>query len=176
MKKVWLGIFALAVLLTGAITVGVVAAQDTGEGEDPAPKTILGKVAAILGLEEATVEDAFKQARKDQRTQAYEEKLDRRVENGIITSEEAEEQLLWFQSRPDSLSGSFRRGDHRQPGFGHARSFKGSHFGMRMPRRGGWWPGSNEDYSYWNKDAGHESGQQEVTPNEPSSEPEQTSQ
>ena len=162
MKKVWLGIFALAVLLTGAITVDVVAAQDTGGGEDPAPKTILGKVAAILGLEEATVEDAFKQARKDQRTQAYKEKLDRRVENGIITSEAAEEQLLWFQSRPDSLTGSFLRG--------------GRHPGIGLFRHGGRRHGLDRGFSHWDEHFGQESGQQEVTPNEPSSEPEQTSQ
>ena len=108
LKKYWIGIFAAAALLMGAITVGVVTAQDTGEGEstaeaeDLAPKTIMGRVAAVLGLDEATVEDAFQQARKDQKTEAYRDKLDQQVENGRITSEEAEEQFIWFQSRPAS--------------------------------------------------------------------------
>ena len=53
MKKYWIGIFAVAALVMGTITVGVVAAQDTGEGENTAeaenlaPKTILGRVAAV---------------------------------------------------------------------------------------------------------------------------------
>ena len=140
LKKYWIGIFTAAALLMGAITVGVVAAQDTGEGENTAeaensaPKTILGRVAAVLGLDEATVEDAFQQARKDQKTEAYRDKLDRQVENGRITSEEAEEQFIWFQSRPDSLTDSFQRGGHQRPGFGHPRSFKERHPGVGMRR------------------------------------------
>ena len=182
LKKYWIGIFAVAALLMGAITVGVVAAQDTGdgattvEGETSAAKTILGRVAAILGLDEATVEDAFQQARKDQKTEAYREKLDRQVENGRITSEEAQEQFLWFQSRPDSLTGSFRRGDHQRPGFGHVMSFKGKRFGTRMHRRGGQWAGPDWSSPGWHEHDGHESLQQEVAPTEPSSEPELTSQ
>ncbi len=182
LKKYWIGIFAVAALLMGAITVGVVAAQDTGVGENTAeaanlaPKTILGRVAAILGLDEATVEDAFQQARKDQKTEAYREKLDRQVENGRITSEEAEEQFLWFQSRPDSLAGSFRRGDRQRPGFGHLMSFKGKRFGMRLHRRGGRWAGQDWSSSGWHEHDGHESLQQEVAPTEPSSEPDPASQ
>jgi protein-disulfide isomerase-like protein with CxxC motif len=98
LKKFWIGVFAIAALLAGAAATGIVVAQDSNSGEDTAPKTILGRVAAILGLEKATVEDAFQQARKDQRTQAYREMLNRRVEKGRMTSEEAEEQFLWFQS------------------------------------------------------------------------------
>ena len=127
MKKFWIGVFAIAALLAGAAATGIVVAQDSNSGEDTAPKTTLGRVAAILGLEEATVEDAFQQARKAQRTQAYREMLDRRVEKGRMTSEEAEEQFLWFQSRPDSLTGSFQRG-------GHPRSFKERHPGVGMRR------------------------------------------
>jgi len=132
-----------------------VAAQETGEGENTAeaenlaPKTILGRVAAVLGLDEATVEDAFQQARKDQKTEAYRDKLDRQVENGRITSEEAEEQFIWFQSRPDSLAGSFRQGGRQRPGFGHVMSFEGKRFGMRMHRRGGRWAGPDFSSSGW---------------------------
>ena len=178
MKKYWIGIFAAAALLMGTITFGVVAAQDTGEGENTAeaenlaPKTILGRVAAVLGLDEATVEDAFQQARKDQKTEAYRDKLDRQVENGRITSEEAEEQFVWFQSRPGSLAGSFRQGGRQRPGFGHAMSFKGKRFGMRM-HRGGRWAGPDFSSSGWH---GQESLQQEVAPIEPSSETDPASQ
>jgi len=181
LKKYWIGIFAAAALLMGAITVGVVTAQDTGEGEstaeaeDLAPKTIMGRVAAVLGLDEATVEDAFQQARKDQKTEAYRDKLDQQVENGRITSEEAEEQFIWFQSRPDSLASSFRKGGHQRPGFGRVKSFKGKRFGMRM-HRGSRWAGPDFSSSGWHNHGGQKSLQQEVAPIESSSEPDSASQ
>jgi len=64
---------AVAGLLVAAITGGAVMAQETDSEEAatstpvPAPgsTTLLGRVATILGLEEATVEDAFQQAHKD---------------------------------------------------------------------------------------------------------------
>lgn len=182
MKKHWIGIFAVAALLMGAITVGVAAAQDSGEGEitvveeGTAPTTILGRVAAILGLDEETVEGAFQQARKDQETAAYKEKLNRKVEHGRITAEEAKEQFLWFQSRPYSLAGSFRQGGHRRPEFGHVQSFQGKRFGMRMRRHGGRWAGPDFSSSTWPEHDGQELAPQEVAPIEPSSEPDATSQ
>ena len=77
MRRRWITILAVAGLLAAAITGGAVMAQEAGSEEAgtstpvPAPgsTTLLGRVATILGLEEATVEDAFQQARKDQRTE-----------------------------------------------------------------------------------------------------------
>jgi hypothetical protein len=170
LKKRWITLLAIIGLLAAVITGGAVMAQETGGEESadpatpaPAATTIMGRVAAILGLEEATVEDAFRQARNGQKTEAYRENLDRKVEQGFITSEEADEQFLWFQSRPDSLTRGFRQGGKRRPGFGHARPFEYRKFGMRMHRRGGQW-------------GGQDSYQQEVVPTEPSTEPDPTSQ
>ena len=98
------------------------------------------------------------------------------MENGLITPAEAEEQFLWFQSRPDTLAGSFRRGGRQQPGFGHVKSFQGKRFGMMMRKHGGRWAGPNSSISKWHEHDGHESGQQEVVPTEPSSDPDGTSQ
>ncbi len=182
LKKYRIGIVAVAALLMGAITVGVVAAQDTGEGENTAgaensaSTTILGRVAAILGLDEATVEDAFRQARKDQQTEAYKAKLDRQVESGRMTAEEAEEQFLWFQSRPDSMAGSFRRGGHQRPGFGHVRPFQGKRFGMRMHRGGRSWAGPDFSISTWTEHDGQETLPYKLDPIEPSSETDSASQ
>ena len=173
---------AIIGLLAAVITGGAVMAQETSgeESADPtaiptpatAPTTILGRVAAILGLEEATVEDAFQQARNDQKTESYREILDRKVEQGFITAEEADEQFLWFQSRPDSLTGSFRKGGHRQSAFGHAKRFGGKRFGMRMHRRGGRWGGQDWTSPGWK----NHDNQLEVVPAEPSTEPDPTSQ
>ena len=175
MRRRWITILAIVGLLAAAITGGAVMAQETG-GEEaaasipvPAPEatTLMGRVAAILDLEEATVEDAFHQAHKDQRTEKYREALDRKVEKGFITSEEADEQFLWFQSRPDSLAGSIRKGGHRQFAFGHAKRFGGKRFGMRMHRRGGQdWTSPGSKYH-----DGQDPSEQEVAPTEPSSDP-----
>jgi len=142
----------------------------------PGSATLLGRVATILGLEETTVEDAFQQARNDQQSEKYREALDRKVEQGFITSEEADEQPLWFQSRSDSLAGSFRKRGHRGPAFGHAKRFGGKLSGMNMYRRGGRWGGHD-----WTSPGalfhdGQDSTEQEVAPTELSLEPDQTSQ
>ncbi len=179
MRRRWITILAVAGLLAAAITGGVVMAQETG-GEEaatstpvpaPEPITLMGRVAAILGLEEATVEGAFQQARNDQRTEKYRAALDRKVEKGFITSEEADEQFLWFQSRPDSLAGSFRKGGHRQSSFGHAKRFGGKRFGMRMHRRGGRWGGQDWTSPGSKYHDGQDLAEQEVAPTEPSLEP-----
>ena len=102
MRRRWITILAVAGLLVAAITGGAVMAQETGSEEAatstpvPAPgsTTLLGRVATILGLEEATVEDAFQQARKDQRTEKYRGALNRKIEQGFITCEEADQQFL----------------------------------------------------------------------------------
>ena len=184
MRRRWITILAVAGLRSAAITGGAVMAQEAGSEEAatstpvPAPgsTTLLGRVATILGLEEATVEDAFQQARKGQRTEKYREALDRKVEQGFITSEEADEQFLWFQSRPDSFAGSFRKGGHRGPAFGHAKRFGGKLSGMRMHRRGGRWGGHDWTGPGGFFHDGQDSAEQEVAPTEPSLEPDQTSQ
>lgn len=184
MRRRWITILAVAGLLAAAITGGAVMAQEAG-GEEaatstpvPTPEstTLMGRVAAILGLEESAIDDAFQQARKDQRTEKYRAALGRKVEKGFITSEEADEEFLWFQSRPDSLAGSFRKGGRRGPAFGHAKRFGGKRFGMRMHRRGGNW-GEHD----WTSPGslfhdGQDSSKQEVAPTEPELEPDQTSQ
>ena len=103
MRRRWITILAVAGLLVAAITGGAVMAQETGSEEAatstpvPAPGStpLLGRVATILGLErEATAEDAFQQARKDQRTEKYRGALNRKIEQGFITCEEADQQFL----------------------------------------------------------------------------------
>jgi hypothetical protein len=161
--KIGFAVLAIGALLAATVTVGAVLAQESAGGEDTAAKTFIGRVAAILGLEEAKVEDAFQQVRKDQQTEAYKEILDRRVEMGRITLEEAEEHYRWFQSRPDSVTGSF----------GHTRSFMGRNPGNFLPRHGGRW---DRAFSRWSKRHAQEPEQQEVTPDESATQPAENSQ
>lgn len=64
MKKRWI-ITALAVaVLALGITGGVILAHGGGPNGDPPLKSLASRVAAILGIDEAKVQDAFNKAAK----------------------------------------------------------------------------------------------------------------
>jgi hypothetical protein len=62
----------------------------------------LGRVAAILGIEQQKVEDAFKQANREMADKALDKRLQTMVENGRITQEQADQYKDWWTARPDS--------------------------------------------------------------------------
>lgn len=126
-KKFITTIALVAVVLVGS-TVGVVLAQDNGD--DSQPKTLLTRVAGILGIEQQNIEDAFAQARSEMQSEALQNYLDKLVEEGTITQEEADEYSAWLQSRPDiSLPAPFGHfgghGFHGDIKRGGARYFGG---------------------------------------------------
>ena len=84
-------VFVGTVLFT--IISGVVVAQS---GNDYS-STFSGKVASTLGLDEASVNDAMKQAKQE----IVQEKLDKAVEAGKITPEKAQRILEWHQATPE---------------------------------------------------------------------------
>ena len=122
MKKRWLfAPIAIAVLAMGVATAGVAMAQETDTNRDSRVSNFISRVAEILGLEESQVREAVAQARREMRDEAFQQKLDRLVDQGRITREEADEYLDWYLSRPDTLRG------HRMPGFGFDRRGDGRH-------------------------------------------------
>lgn len=88
-----------AVVLVGSIG-GVVLAQ-TGNGDDSQPKTLLARVAEILGIDQQKVEDAFAQAQSEMRDEALDNYLKNLVAEGKITEEEATAYKAWWQTRPE---------------------------------------------------------------------------
>jgi ribosomal protein S20 len=80
---------AAIVLLAAGLAAGLVLAQESDEETVSAPSTttetgtltLMGRVAAILGIDEETLADAFQQARI--------ERIDDAVAEGLITAEEA---------------------------------------------------------------------------------------
>ncbi len=92
----------LAVILLG-IFGGIAAAQ--GHDQDKISRgssMIPSKMAEILGIEEDRVEQAFKQAiseTKDERMRNY---LERLVETGKITQEQADRKLKGMKENPSS--------------------------------------------------------------------------
>ena len=103
-RKRW---FVVA-LATAALVVGVAGGTvlaNEGETSDDSPvKNLVSRVASILGPEESQVQDAFDQATSEMQDEALQSRLDRLVEDGRLTQEQADEQLDWYQARPDSIA------------------------------------------------------------------------
>ena len=142
-KKRWLLVPVLVGLLTIGITAGVALAHGGGEDGKSALDSFSNRVAAILGLEESQVQEAFTQAAEDAREEwqatreaRLQDKLDQMVEDGAISQEQADQYMEWLQSKPEGLrslrgmqsfSSHGRLGGH---GFG-GKMFGGHSFGGR---------------------------------------------
>ncbi len=96
---------------------------------------LLSRVAGILGITQEELGNAFKQAKQEIKEEALIRRLDKAVEKGRITQEEADEIKAWYEQKPEALdSGLFQR----------ARSFKamrGQHMWGKHMRGGhrGWY-------------------------------------
>ena len=120
----------VAVVLVGSL--GGVAYAQTGSTSDGSGKTLLARVAAILGIEPQKVEDAFAQAQKEMQEEALDSYLKQQVEQGKMTQEQANQYKQWWQSRPDTtqLQKQLRewqqaRPDIRVPGGFGDKGFRG---------------------------------------------------
>ena len=116
-KRRWLIIAAVTGLLAvAAVGAGIVAAQSSSDG-DSAVSAFSARVAAILGLDEQTVDDAMTQARKELKEERVQTILDEKVAAGEITQEQADEYMAWIQSAPDGFEhGRFGKGRHHGKG------------------------------------------------------------
>ena len=108
MRKRWLFVpLAVVVLMFGVAGGAALADGDETNGDSPL-NSLVARVASILGLEEAVVQDAFDQAATELRDEALQNRLDSLVEGGQLTQEQADEQLEWYQSRPESIDPGIR--------------------------------------------------------------------
>ena len=132
-KRIYLlGLLAAAVLLLG-VAGGAVLAQEGDSQDGAASETMASRVAKILGLGEDEVRLAFQQAAREIQDERFGNRMDRLVEKGQITEDEAGEAVEWYQSRPENI-GHGPRG-FRLKGRGHQRS--GSRFGFSGMRGAG---------------------------------------
>ena len=135
MKKRWLFVPLLVGVLALAVTGGTVLAQEDGVAGDSRVGKLASKVAAILGLDETQVQDALDQATREIQDETVQMKLERMVENGRLTQEQADAYLEWYMSRLEGpLPG------HRLRGLGghgfHRGGMMGGHgmgFWNQMP-------------------------------------------
>ncbi len=123
-KKKPLIIALIAVAAAVGITTGVVFAQDENEEAAAQPETLLERVCEIyedntgVALEPEALKDAFAEAQDEMMAEAMESRLDKLVEEGVITQEEADQFKEWWQAKPDmSLPGRpMLRGGRFGPG------------------------------------------------------------
>ena len=130
-KKRWIVVAVTMGMLAVVITGGAVFAQEVGDPERKSPfGSFASRVAGILGLEEQQVQDAFEQAAREIQDERLQQKLDRLVEKGYLTPEQAEDYGNWYRSRPDSPFGGF---GFKQ--FGGHRSYHGRFWGGKGKHR-----------------------------------------
>ncbi len=128
-KKKWVIIaVAATILLVG--TMGSIALAQTGNSSG---KTLLARVATILGIDQQKVEDAFAQAQRDMQSEALDSYLKSLVDQGKITQQQADQYKSWCQSRPDLPAGM---GLPFDGGFRHGGFRGGFRGGFPMPKPG----------------------------------------
>jgi hypothetical protein len=106
-KKLIIISMILAVVAIGSIS-GVALAQG-GEDNGPAPggNGLMERACAIyeantgVAIDQAAFMNAIAQAQSEMQAAAMEARLDKMVENGVLTEEQAQALLEWWQSRPD---------------------------------------------------------------------------
>lgn len=134
-KFILLAVLA-AVVLVGSIA-GVVYAQGDDD-EDTSPESVLlEKVANKLGIDQQQLEDAFAEAIAEMRDEAQLKWLEKAVEEGLITAEEAQAYSEWWSARPDIDFGS--------GGFGRIERHCFGGPGMRIGCRFGIWSAPDAD-------------------------------
>ena len=127
---------AIAVVAVTTISLSVVLAQDNERGDLNASK-LAAKVAEILGLDAAVVNDAINQAQRELRDEAIQKKLNALVENGRLTQEQADERLNRLQSRPEGIPAIgkhfFGKMQQRKDKKGHSRFFGSRNYSNGEP-------------------------------------------
>lgn len=118
-KKLILSAVLAAVLLLGTLG-GVVLAQDDVGNETQVQDrcgVLLDKITTVyeentgVAIDEEQLKEAFKQAHREMVNEAVQTRLQKMVENEVITQEEADQYLEWWQARPDvQLGGPGLRG------------------------------------------------------------------
>ena len=102
-KYVIIGLLVGAVMMAGIVG-GVALAQTTGAA-DSSSTTLMARVAAILGIDQQKVEDAFAKAQQEMQTEAMDSQLKALVEAGTLTQEQADQYKTWWHAMPDVPDG-----------------------------------------------------------------------
>jgi hypothetical protein len=91
----------VALARAGAVSGGQPKALADATANVTQPKPVLARVAEILGIDQAKLEAAVKQAKNEQQIELLKNRLQKLVEAGKITQAQADAYLQWIQSKPD---------------------------------------------------------------------------
>jgi len=102
--KVLVSVLVVVILLTVGGTATVMANDEsTAIDDETGRKGLQARVAEILGVSEEELVNAFEQAQQEMRGEAFISYLDKAVENGLITQDEADEIADWWLNRPEAV-------------------------------------------------------------------------
>jgi len=101
--KVLVSVLVAILLLAVAATATVMAQEEPTPPPEVGAKGLLARVAEILDIPEEDLVNAFNQARQEMRQEAFIRALDKAVEEGRITQEEASEIKEWWEQKPEVL-------------------------------------------------------------------------
>ena len=101
--KVLISILVAALLLTmGGVTMVMAEGEDETTPPPQASKQgLLERVADILEIDREALINAFKQAQQEMKGEAFINRLNQAVAEGLITQEQADEIREWWEMRPD---------------------------------------------------------------------------
>ncbi len=101
--KVLISALVVTVLLTvgGVTMVMAEGEEETTPPPEASAKGLLERVADILEIDKEDLIDAFKQAQQEIGEEAFTNRLNQAVEEGLITQEQADEIIKWWGQRPD---------------------------------------------------------------------------
>ena len=126
--KVLISAVVLVLLLTLGATATVMAEGEAETTPPEAPaKGLLERVADILEIDKEDLINAFEQAQQEMDEEIFIKALDKAVEEGLITREQADEIIKWWGQRP---SNEIREWWGQKPGviepgmFKHALRFR----------------------------------------------------
>ena len=102
-RFVIVSILVAVVLVAGvALTGNAVFAQDGPDGQGR-KGALVTRVAEILGIDQQTIEDAFKQAQSELRQERMENWLQKLIDEGEITQEQADDFTAWLEDKPADM-------------------------------------------------------------------------
>ena len=112
------------------VTDAIQQAKDNWDGE----RTFVAETSEILDVEESALKDALAQAKHAMANEAVRTRMDAMVEKELITQEEADQFVEWFEARPAFLE---RDGWMKRSSIGKGMSKTGWRDGFHRGKRGG---------------------------------------
>lgn len=103
LRRRWLPILFLTVVLAAGVTGGIVLAQNNGADGDTRADRVLDRVAEILGIGGTDLKNAFQLARGEISDEKIDKLLEELVDRGKLTQEESNGIRAWLDSQPGSL-------------------------------------------------------------------------